>query len=204
MPQRPFSQACENNKAAILAVLQEVFADASQVLEIGAGTGQHAAWLCRHLSWLRWQPSDLPVNLPGIAAWRPAAETERLARPLALDVDRPEDWPPPGRYDGMFSANTLHIMPWRAGQRLLAGAGRCLAPNGALGVYGPFNRDGAPTSDSNARFDTWLREQDPERGLRDLEDVARCAERAGLTGMRIHAMPANNWLLTWRRAAAPG
>ena len=43
----PFSQACENNKAPILAVLKTAFANTKQVLEIGSGTGQHAVYLRR-------------------------------------------------------------------------------------------------------------------------------------------------------------
>lgn len=45
----PFSQACENNKAPILAVLQTAFASAKQVLEIGSGTGQHAVYFAENL-----------------------------------------------------------------------------------------------------------------------------------------------------------
>ena len=202
-PSRPFSQACENNKAAILAVLRDVFADVTQVLEIGSGSGQHAAWFSRHLPGPCWQPSDLPENLPGIAAWREAGDPARMAEPVALDVQRSGDWPPAGRYDGVFSANTLHIMDWGSGQRMLAEAGRRLAAKGALCVYGPFNRDGEHTSDSNARFDAWLRSRDPAQGLRDMEDVERCAARAGLGDMQVHAMPANNWLLAWKKGASP-
>ncbi|MGL4221854.1 MAG: DUF938 domain-containing protein, partial [Shewanella sp.] len=44
----PFSQACENNKAPILAVLKSAFANTIQVLEIGSGTGQHAVYFAAH------------------------------------------------------------------------------------------------------------------------------------------------------------
>ena len=40
----PFSQACENNKEAISAVLQKELKDARHVLEIGSGTGQHSVY----------------------------------------------------------------------------------------------------------------------------------------------------------------
>lgn len=49
MPQLPYSQACENNKAPILDVLSRVFEDRRHVLEIGSGTGQHAVHFARSL-----------------------------------------------------------------------------------------------------------------------------------------------------------
>ncbi|MDB6098920.1 MAG: methylase, partial [Gammaproteobacteria bacterium] len=54
----PFSEACERNKAPILAVLRSAFADRMQVLEIGSGTGQHAVHFAAHLSHLTWYPTE--------------------------------------------------------------------------------------------------------------------------------------------------
>ena len=68
----PFSQACENNQAPILAVLQQAFADRRQVLEVGSGTGQHGAYFAPRLPHLVWQTSDLADNHPGIRAWQAA------------------------------------------------------------------------------------------------------------------------------------
>ena len=67
--EKPFSQSCENNKDPILRVLKEAFRDASFVLEIGSGTGQHAVYFARNLPHLTWQPSDLPENIPGMKLW---------------------------------------------------------------------------------------------------------------------------------------
>ena len=44
--EKPFSQACENNKQPILDVLTHYFSGCRSVLEIGSGTGQHAVFLC--------------------------------------------------------------------------------------------------------------------------------------------------------------
>jgi 16S rRNA A1518/A1519 N6-dimethyltransferase RsmA/KsgA/DIM1 with predicted DNA glycosylase/AP lyase activity len=41
---KPFSQACENNKQAILTILSDALAQTKLVVEIGSGTGQHAAF----------------------------------------------------------------------------------------------------------------------------------------------------------------
>ena len=56
---KPYSPACDHNKDPILAVLRDVFAPASAVLEIGSGTGQHAAYFAPRLPHLVWQTSDL-------------------------------------------------------------------------------------------------------------------------------------------------
>ena len=53
-----YSEACDRNKNPILNILADAFANRSSVLEIGAGTGQHAVFLAQRLGHLRWQPTD--------------------------------------------------------------------------------------------------------------------------------------------------
>lgn len=199
MLDKPFSQACENNKAPILAVLRDVFATARTVLEIGSGTGQHAVHFARHMPWLAWQPTDRAEHLPGIRAWRAEAGLGNLAEPVALDVDQPR-WPV-AEADGVFSANTAHIMGWPQVERSFAGVAQLLRPGGAFCLYGPFNYEGRFTSDSNARFDAMLRDRDPASGLRDIEAIQALAAAVGFAPAADHAMPANNRLLVWRRLA---
>ena len=194
---KPWSEACERNQRPILEILRAAFADATQVLEVGSGTGQHAVFFTAALPHLVWQPSDLAENLPGIAAWRDEAGLSNLRPPLALDVDA-GDWPAAG-IDALFSANTLHIMSWTSVQNFFRGAGRVLAPGGALAVYGPFNYDGQYTAESNARFDALLRTRDPLSGIRDVEAVHDLAKHYGFSVASDHALPANNRLLVWRR-----
>ena len=198
----PYSQACENNKACILEVLERRFADAIEVLEIGAGTGQHAVHFAAAMSWLRWQPSDLAVNLPTL---RPRCELYgggNLLPPLALDVSaRP--WPVRPLPAALFSANSLHIMPWTSVVAFFAELGERAVAGTLLAVYGPFNYGGSYTSDSNARFDQWLAARDPHSAIRDFEAVDSLAAGAGFALMEDHAMPANNRLLLWRRQHAP-
>jgi SAM-dependent methyltransferase len=194
---KPFSQACENNKAPILAVLEQHLAGVSSLLEIGSGTGQHAAFFASRLPHLTWQASDQGQHLPGIRVWQQEADLPNLPPPLELDVN---DWPwPVSETEAVFSANTTHIMSWPSVKRLLAGVGRVLLPGGLFLLYGPFRYDGRHTSDSNAAFDRMLRERDPDSGVRDIEAVVLHADRAGLEVMADHAMPANNRLLVWRR-----
>lgn len=197
MAAKPWSEACERNRAPILEVLRSAFAGATQVLEIGSGTGQHAVFFAAALPHLVWQPSDVAANLPGIAAWRDESGLPNLRAPLVLDVDA-ADWPVTAS-DGLFSANTLHIMSWASVRNFFAGAGRVLEPGGTLAVYGPFSYDGCHTAESNARFDAFLRARDPLSGIRDFATVCELAHEQGLAFVDDHALPANNRMLVWRR-----
>lgn len=194
---KPFSQACENNKAPILAVLEQHLAGVSTLLEIGSGTGQHAAFFAGRLPHLLWQASDRSHHLPGIGVWQQEAALPNLPPPLELDVN---NWPWPVDETGaVFSANTAHIMSWPEVERLIAGVGRVLQADGRFLLYGPFRYDGRHTSDSNACFDQMLHQRDPDSGVRDVESVMLHADRAGLEILADHPMPANNRTLVWRR-----
>ncbi|HMA11108.1 MAG TPA: DUF938 domain-containing protein [Steroidobacteraceae bacterium] len=199
MNEKPFAESCEQNRAPILAVLREVFADCRRLLEIGSGTGQHAVYFGAELPHLVWQTADVPPHHAGIRAWLAEAALLNVLPPLALDVCQ-TGWRG-GRYDAVFSANTLHIMSWPEVECFFAGVGEVLGPGGVLAVYGPFNYNGAFTSESNARFDAWLKARDPASGVRDFEAVDALARAQGLLLQRDIAMPANNRTLVWRRMA---
>ncbi|MHB1214124.1 MAG: DUF938 domain-containing protein [Thiobacillus sp.] len=198
MTNKPFSESCVQNRDPILAVLREWFADRRHVLEIGSGTGQHAVYFGAELPHLRWQTADVPLHHPGIRLWLAEAALPNVLPPLALDVNQ-DAWRT-GRYDAVFSANTLHIMGWPEVERFFAGVDAVLETGGVLAVYGPFNYNGAYTSDSNARFDAWLKARDPASGVRDFEAVDALARARGLVLLQDVAMPANNRMLVWHRA----
>ena len=193
MLNKPYSQACENNKAPILAIIREVFSQPATVWEIGSGTGQHACYFASELPHLTWQPTDLPENLPGINAWRDGAQLTNLNQPLVFDVTSPI-WPCDGM-DAVFTANTLHIMSWEQVEILFVRFQAYLNPSATVCIYGPFNYNGKYTSDSNANFDQWLKSRDPLSGIRDFEAVIKLAESAGLRLLKDNPMPANNRLL---------
>ncbi|MCD6705887.1 MAG: class I SAM-dependent methyltransferase [Thiobacillus sp.] len=197
MIDKPFSESCVQNREPILAVLREVFADCRQVLEIGSGTGQHAVYFGAGLPHLVWQSADVPPHHAGIRAWLDEAALPNVRPPIALDVSQP-GWRS-GRYDAVFSANTLHIMGWPEVEAFFEGVGEVLEAGGVLAVYGPFNINGAYTSESNARFDAWLKARDPASGVRDFEAVDALARAQGLVLRQDIAMPANNRTLVWRR-----
>jgi SAM-dependent methyltransferase len=192
----PYSEACERNRGPILEVLRKVFADRKRVIEIGAGTGQHAVHFASNLPHLTWQPTDRVEHIAGLAARIAAQGPPNLATPLELDVLR-DPWPAVTG-DAVFSANTLHILSWEAVEALFAGLPRILEHGGVVAIYGPFKYGGQCTTASNAAFDAMLRERDPESGLRDVEQVNALLAAAGLELQADHAMPANNQLLVWR------
>ncbi len=192
---KPYSESCEQNQAPILAILREVFADRSHVLEIGSGTGQHAVYFGEALPHLRWQTADVVQYHPGIIAWLTEAGLPNVIRPLELDVNQ-NAWHA-GRYDAVFSANTLHIMSVQEVEKFFIGVGQVLEPQGVLVVYGPFNYNGQFTSESNARFDQWLKARNPASGVRDFEALDKLARNQGLSLQQDCLMPANNRTLVW-------
>lgn len=194
---KPFSEACEQNKHVILAVLEQEFAEARCVLEVGAGTGQHAVFFAPRLPHLHWHTSDVAENLPGIGAWLAELPAPNLHGPHLLDVNQ-TDWPVASA-DGVYSANTTHIMHWADVEKLFAGVGRILQEGGRFCLYGPFNYHGAYTSASNAQFDRWLKVRDPASGIRDLDDLQVLARQAGLELVSDYEMPVNNRTLVWHK-----
>ncbi len=197
MFQKPYSQACENNKAPILAIIRNVFTEPTTVWEIGSGTGQHACYFASQLPHLIWQPTDLAEHHPGINAWRDDANMPNLKPPLALDVTDPA-WPCDG-IDAVFTANTLHIMSWPYVEILFDRLNTFLSAKAQVCIYGPFNYNGTYTSDSNAHFDDRLHSRDPLSSIRDFEAVMALAESIGLSLLQDNAMPANNRLLVLQK-----
>ncbi len=195
--QKPFSQACEENKQAILDVIAPLFSSTRDLLEIGSGTGQHAVFFAAMMPHLIWQTSDQAEHLDGIRRWLDDAPSPNLPPPLELDVL--QDWPG-GTFDGIFSANTAHIMSGPAVTAMFARVGRILEPDGTFALYGPFNYDGRYTSQSNADFDLWLKRRDPDSGIKAFEAVDALARENGLSFEADHPMPVNNRTLVWRRA----
>lgn len=197
--EKPYSAACARNREPILAVLRRHFADRLRVLEIGSGTGQHAVHFAAALPHLCWQSSDVADNLPGIAAWLDETALANTPPPLALDVEQ-SPWPASG-FDAVFSANTLHIMPWPTVQSLFAMLREVSVAGARLVVYGPFNYGGEFTGPGNVAFDAALKAADPRRGIRDFEAVDALARTAGFALIEDVAMPADNRCLVWQRIA---
>jgi hypothetical protein len=195
---KPFSEACERNREPILNVLRQWFTAPGEVLEIGAGTGQHAVYFAERLPHLTWIAADRVENHPGLRLWFEEAQLPNLHGPVSLDVSE-KPWPvETARY--AYSANTAHIMSWPEVILMVEGVSRVLRSSGAFCLYGPFNREGQYTSESNRAFDEALRARDPRMGVRNDRDLLDVAQRCGLTLAADHSMPANNRMLVWTRS----
>jgi SAM-dependent methyltransferase len=199
---KPFSDPCERNREPILQVLRQWLTRPGTVLEIGAGTGQHAVHFAAHLPHLQWQPTDCEANLPGIQLWVSEAALPNLRAPQKLDV-RDAEWPLQSA-DYVFTANTAHIMGWPEVELMFAGVSRVLCAGGLFCLYGPINRNGQFTSESNRAFDASLRARDPGMGLRDDRALRTLGVRHGWEFTAEHSLPANNRLLIWTQRSVPG
>jgi len=197
MDEKQFAPACERNSEPILAVLREVLADYRAVIEIGAGTGQHAVHFARAMPWLTWLPTDQPGALGSIRAWSREAKLANLQP--AREFDLFGDGQLPDRADALVCINTLHIVAW-AGCEALFRCASGLPAGGLVYLYGPFRYSDRPLEPSNVDFDRWLQARDPQSGIRDFAAVDAVARDHGFLLQGDRAMPANNRSLWWIKA----
>ena len=122
-----------NHDAIWSAMAAFLSGQTGDVLELGSGTGQHAAAFARRTPQLTWWPSDIaPSHLASIEAWRRHAGLANLRAPQRIDLTDPAwswtaDGKPAAALTAMLCINVLHISPWRVSQNLIAGAGRYVA-----------------------------------------------------------------------------
>lgn len=192
------SPAAQRNAASILDVLRTHLPARGQVLEIAAGSGDHALAFASALSGLDWTPSDpSPQARDSLSAWRRAGPSN-LRPPLSVDAADPATWPQ-DRFDVVYCANMTHISPWSATEGLMDLAGRVLRrPGGLLVLYGPYREAEVPLAASNATFDESLKARNPAWGLRDRAAVETLARSHGLAATRRAPMPSNNLTLLFR------
>jgi len=195
----------ERNSPIMIARLVPLFAGKSgPVLEIGCGSGQHAGAFSIAFPDLDWWPSDLhQAHLDSTDAWRAHL---RLPQRAALSLDATMDWAVSpaisalGPLQAVVSMNVIHIAPFAVAEGIISGAAKALAPGGLLIFYGPFKENGAHIADSNADFDVRLRDENPDWGIRDVDDLTALADDAGLDFQSLQEMPANNRLLVFIKA----
>ncbi|MGD1714941.1 DUF938 domain-containing protein [Dapis sp. BLCC M172] len=198
---RQYAPATERNRKFILEVLQRVLPPTGNILEIASGTGQHAVFFSSHLQPRQWFPSDPnPMLRDSIAAWQKHSPSDNLHPPLNIDAEE-SVWEVEKEgieITALVNINMIHISPWSACLGLIAGAGRLLPQDGVLYLYGPYKL-GQQTAPSNQAFDESLRFQNPEWGVRNLEDVVTEAKKEGLRFVEKVEMPANNLSVVFKK-----
>ncbi len=193
-----FSAGYEKNREALAELLGRIVRAPGTVLEIGSGTGQHAAYFAAQLPSLEFVPSEKdPALVESIQAWRAEAALPNLGRPRTIDVTD-EDWDAPP-VTAVLAIDLAHATPWSVTVGLLGGAARILPAGGALLLYGPFRRGGAPRPPALDELDAALRRQAPYLGVRDLDEVTALATRRGLRPAAVHELPGHNVMAVFRR-----
>ncbi|TKB46306.1 DUF938 domain-containing protein [Thalassotalea mangrovi] len=193
-----FSPSCERNKQAIYQQLAAYLPQSYSIFEVGSLSGQHAL----HFTGLRpdilWQCSDIEDNLPALATNIRHYGGESLLPPVVCDLINQDSWQH-SPVDGLYTANTLHIVAPQLVENFFTVANKLVKSKGKLFIYGPFKYNGHYTSASNADFQLWLLERDPNSGIRDFEWVNALATEARFSLLNDIAMPANNQLLVFQR-----
>lgn len=187
------------NREPIADVLPRELPASGKVLEIAAGTGEHAVFFAEAFPALAWQPTDPSAEaLASIAAYRADYAGSNLAAPLLLDAAAPDSWPL-AEAAAILCINMVHISPWEATLGLFRGAARLLGRTGGpLILYGPYLEQGVETAPSNLEFDASLKARNPLWGLREAEAVDVVAGQHGLARTARYALPANNIMLVYR------
>lgn len=205
MDRRQYSASAKRNRAPILDVLEKHLPSSGTILEIASGSGEHAVYFAPNFPQLNWQTTNLDeAQMDSVIDWIANAPSSNLLPPIKLDATA-SIWPiespgyPATPITAILNSNMIHISPWNVCEGLLAGAGRTLESSGRLFLYGPFKIEGQHTALSNEEFDVWLKDKDPEFGIRDQRDVVIEAKKYGLLHMETIPMPANNFIQIFER-----
>ena len=191
------------NRQVLTELLEDVAPATGSALEIASGTGEHIVAFAQALPGLMWHPSELAADRhASIDAYRAEAGLDNVAPARALDACT-AGWAstlPP--FDLILCINLLHLESADAAHTLLTEASHALHPGGTLVFYGPFRRDGALTSEGDARFDAQLRAADPAIGYKDDQTILQWLTAAGLDIAEVRDMPANNLAFIARKPSS--
>lgn len=196
MDEARYAPATARNRGPLEAVLRAHLPARGLVLEVGSGTGEHAAYFAPRFTGLSFQPTDVDLdNHPSITAHTRALPN--VAPPQRLDASA---WPWPIECaDVVLAFNVIHISPPEVLSGLMRGTGELLPAGGLLLTYGPYRIGGEHTAPSNERFESWLKSLNPRFGVRDMEDVVAQANANGLDLREQRPMPANNFTLVFEK-----
>ncbi|MGB3312883.1 MAG: DUF938 domain-containing protein [Albidovulum sp.] len=189
--------AALRNREVIADVLGGFLPEQGNVLELASGTGEHVCLFAERFDRLTWQATDMdPSRLESIAARASKASLPNLLPPRYLNVTE-TDWHAMSA-NVIVAINLFHVAPKAVSGAVLSGAAQVLGPGGVLCIYGPFTLNGVFNTDSNREFNDYLREQNPEWGLRDIADIDAIAEGLDMVRTALQDMPANNFLVVYQ------
>ena len=194
----PSYPATARNREPISKILGLHLPKYGEVLETASGTGEHICFFGRRFPFITWQPSDKSENLFWAIRERVLVE-ENVKNPFRLDLAQKNFKGVKNQYAGVLNINMIHIAPWKACVGLFCFAQRLITSDGFVYLYGPYKIGGAHTSESNEQFDVSLKDQNPDWGVRNLEDVVELAKRFGFCQSLVYEMPANNKSIIFRR-----
>ncbi len=195
LPEKPYALSCDKNSEPILQVLKEYLPGCQALLEVGAGTGQHAIYMAPHFMHLKWTLADLTDRHEGISLWLKDFPRANVTGPVEYGMG---NGLPDGPFDGVFTSNTLHIVSWDLCLKFFDDL-KALSPKALVFIYGAFNYNGDFTTESNKKFNDWILESFPGGGLRDFEKVQSELKDRQISLVQDHEMPANNRLLVFQK-----
>ncbi len=198
IPEKPYALSCDKNSEPILEVLKKYLTGYKSLLEVGAGTGQHAIFMAPHFPEMTWTLADLADRHEGIQMWLKDFPRSNVKGPVEYEVG--QDSFPEGNFDSVFTANTLHIMSWNNCLQLFDDL-ESLPEESLFMVYGAFKYNGAFTTESNEKFESWIQERFPQGGIRDFEVVVEDLKKRRFLLVEDHEMPANNQFLIFKKAS---
>jgi SAM-dependent methyltransferase len=173
-----YSSAYEHNREPLARLLDRIVRAPGTVLEVGAGTGQHAAYFASVMPSITFVPTEKdPALVESIGAWRAEAALPNLRPPRLLDVTE-EDWDAPAP-TVVLAIELTHAAPWAVTVGLVNGAARCLGPGGELMICGPLRGDAPPT----------------------LDEIEKLAASRGLELRDVHDLPRHGALAVFRRSS---
>jgi cyclopropane fatty-acyl-phospholipid synthase-like methyltransferase len=198
-----YAPAADRNKEAIWAALSGYLPSSQRVLEVASGSGQHALYFMQQNPKMTWQCTELSESRDALQINLNTLSNVEFPKVQSLDVTNAthvtlvSELAP---FDCVYSANSLHIMSWSACLAFIQLTSKVLTTDGVCAVYGPFFYADQPVVDSNLAFDAWLKERNPESGVRMFDEVVSAFKEQGLAFVFDHEMPVNNRLLVFRKA----
>ena len=192
----PHYPATLRNRDPILSIIQQHLPESGCILETASGTGEHLTYFAQKYPHLQWQPSDKNDEL----FWAIQTRSQNMPNvlpPKIIDVTKTDPTILSQRYNAIFNINMIHISPWPACLGFFSLASKIVTSTGLIYMYGPYKKKGQHTSYSNEIFDSNLRAQNQEWGVRDMEKVISVAETNGFYIHQIEPMPTNNYSLVF-------